>query len=97
MLVRGRGSPEPGVVGDRHQKICTFLDESSAEIWEDNLKADENAKLTLRQGEIEDLFSRLKVSNSFPQRPYEEQKILQGDILTKRDEVDFVILSRQFP
>lgn len=96
MLVRGRGFPEPGIVCDRHQKVCTLFDEFSAEIGKDDLETDENAKLALGKGEIVNLFSGIEVSNAFAQRPDEEKKVLHGDILTKRDEVDLVVLPHHF-
>jgi hypothetical protein len=67
MLIRGRRSPKPGIVGDRYQEVCTPLDEPAAEIWKDNFKADENAKFALRQREIKDLVPGFEVSNTFPQ------------------------------
>jgi hypothetical protein len=97
MLVRGRGSPKPGIVRDRYQKVCTSFDKPSAEIRKDNLKADENAEFTLGQGKIEDCFTRLKISDPFPQGSDEEKEILHRNILAKRDEVDLIILSHQFP
>jgi hypothetical protein len=96
MLIRGRGSPKPGIVRDGDEKVRALFDEPSAEIRKDDFKTDENAKFASGQREIEDFFSRFEVANPFSQRPDEEKKILHGDILTKRNEVDLVILSRTF-
>jgi hypothetical protein len=73
MLVRGRGSPEPGVIGDRYQEVRTPFNESPGEIRKDNLKADEDAKFALGQGKIEDLVPGFEVSDTFPQRSDEEK------------------------
>jgi hypothetical protein len=96
MLIRSRGSPKPGIVRDGDQKVCPPFDEPPAEIRKNDFKTDENAEFALRQCKIEDFFSGFEVSNAFPQRSDEEKKILHGDILTERDEVDLVVLSYQF-
>ena len=68
MLIGGRGSAKPGIVGDGDQKIGSFLDKSPAEIRKDDFKTDENPKFPLGKGKIDDLLSGFEIADSFSQR-----------------------------
>jgi hypothetical protein len=66
VLVGSRGSAEPGIVRDGHQKVRSFSYESPTEIRKDDFKTDEYPKFPLGEREVNDPFSRFKVSNAFP-------------------------------
>jgi hypothetical protein len=97
VLIRGRGSSEPGIIRDGDQKICSILDESPTEVRKDDFKTDENPKFPLGEKKMNDPFSRFKVSNAFPYGGFnEEEKFSERNIFSKRDKMDLVILSYQF-
>ena len=61
VLIGSGGLSEPRVVRDRHQKIGSLFHKSSAEIWEDDFETDEDPKLPLRKGEVEEFLPGFEV------------------------------------
>ena len=100
--MRGHGFSEPGVIGDRHQKIGAFVGESPHQIRKNDLEADGDSKpglppvrsaFKVQQGWPR---SRLKIADADDQFVQEKEYPLQRNVFAERNEVLLVVPSGDF-
>ena len=87
----------PTIVADIHQHLGAQASELPHLVGKNSLIADEDA--VAMSIEVEDfaLLAACKLSDSSGELARKEQKVLEGDVLSKRHEVDFVVAANPDP
>jgi hypothetical protein len=91
MLIRGRGLPEPGIIGDVDQEIRSSHSDPSRQIGEDGLEANGHTEPGTGEGKDLHLFPGTEITNPRRQLAEEGKQPSQRYILSEGNQMDLII------